>query len=767
MKLQLNIRQKISFFILGASILLFAITIGFFSVSSKRMAYSNITKLTDSYTDHYASMVENWLNSDMAIARSLSNAFLEHKQIPFDQWRQLIMGMYTRVLEANPQVDAIWDSWEYSYLDPSWNKNHGRWLHISYRKNGKILSKTEARSLDQDPPVYASLKVATHESIVEPYLSTLQVGGFMTSLASPMFVNGKYIGLVGIDVFLGRFQALVCGIKPYPESYSFLLSNKGTFIAHPDTAIFSKNIADTYPELNEEQKIVEKLRRGERYSFSFTDKASGKKLFYSISPINIGQTNTPWALGIVVPEDIILAEANKNFNISLIVGIVGVFVLVVIVLILANNITKPIIRITSLLEELALGRVDKSMHVNINTGDEIAQMGRALSKSIDGLIAKTEFATNIGEGELNTELQMLSDHDSLGKSLIDMQHSLRKAKEEEELRKKEEDIRSWINEGLAKFGDILRQNNDNLTKLSDEIIKNLVWYLNASLGGVFVKDPDEGTFGLVSAFAYDRKRFIKKTFEPGEGLIGACAAEKETIFLAVVPDDYIEIDSGLGGTKPNSILLIPLKIEGEILGVIELASLKQFSKSEIEFVEKLAESIASTLQSVRINQTTADLLQKSQEQAEMMAAQEEEMRQNMEELQATQEEAARKSVEMESIINALNASSYVMEYDTNGTIISINDSYLKILGISREEAIGRHHSDNIMLTDAQKMVYEEFWANLRKGKIQKQTTHVNMHGNDFTFLETYTPIQNAMGEVYKILKIATDISASTNQPKNS
>ena len=143
------------------------------------------------------------------------------------------------------------------------------------------------------------------------------------------------------------------------------------------------------------------------------------------------------------------------------------------------------------------------------------------------------------------------------------------------------------------------------------------------------------------------------------------------------------------------------------------------------------------------------------------------MRQNMEELQATQEEAARKSVEMESIINALNASSYVMEYDTNGTIISINDSYLKILGISREEAIGRHHSDNIMLTDAQKMVYEEFWANLRKGKIQKQTTHVNMHGNDFTFLETYTPIQNAMGEVYKILKIATDISASTNQPKSS
>jgi len=761
MKLQLNIRQKISFFVLGASILLFSITIGFSSISSKRMAYDNITKLTDSYTDHYAAMVESWLNSDIAIARSLSNAFLEHKQIPFDQWRHLIMGMYQRVLEANPQVDAIWDSWEYSYLDPNWEKEHGRWLHISYRENGRILSKTEARSLDKDPPVYASLKSASRESVVEPYLSTLQVGGFMTSLTSPMFVNGKYIGLIGIDVFLGRFQALVCGIKPYPESHAFLLSNKGTFIAHPDTAIFSKNIIDVYPELNEEQQVLDKIRHAERYNFTYTDKVSGKKLFYSISPISIGHTNTPWALGIVVPEDVILADANKNFNISLIVGIVSVLVLVLIILILANNITKPIKQITLLLEELALGRVDGSMQVSINTGDEIAQMGRALSKSIKGLIAKTEFATNIGKGELNTELKRLSDYDSLGKSLIEMQKSLQKAKEEEEERKKEEEVRRWINEGLAKFGDILRQNNDNLSRLSDEITKNLVWYLNASLGGLFVKDQDSETLELVSAFAYDRKRFLKKSFEPGEGLIGACAAEKDTIFLAVVPDEYIEVDSGLGGTKPNSILLIPLKIEGEILGVIELASLKQFSKNEIEFVEKLAESIASTLKSVRINQTTADLLQKSQEQAEMMAAQEEEMRQNMEELQATQEEAARKSVEMESIINALNASSFVMEYDTDGTIISINEAYLKLLGLTREEAIGKHHSDNIVLSDAQKMVYEEFWANLRKGKIQKQTTHVNMHGREFTFLETYTPIQNSNGEVYKILKIATDISSNT------
>jgi methyl-accepting chemotaxis protein len=143
-----------------------------------------------------------------------------------------------------------------------------------------------------------------------------------------------------------------------------------------------------------------------------------------------------------------------------------------------------------------------------------------------------------------------------------------------------------------------------------------------------------------------------------------------------------------------------------------------------------------------------------------MVSQEEEMRQNMEELQATQEEAARKTFEMEGLISALNASTFVMEYDEKGNIISINDSYLGALGIKREDAIGHHHSENLVMTDDQKMTYEQFWSNLRRGQIQKQTTRVNMHGKEFLFLETYTPIRNANGEVYKVLKVATDITST-------
>jgi PAS domain S-box-containing protein len=288
-----------------------------------------------------------------------------------------------------------------------------------------------------------------------------------------------------------------------------------------------------------------------------------------------------------------------------------------------------------------------------------------------------------------------------------------------------------------------------------------VYYLDACQGGLFLLNEDEDNkkyLDLISAFAYDREKYFEKRIEYGDGIVGACAIEKETIYMTDLPQDYIEITSGLGGSNPDSLLVVPLKIEDQVYGVIEIASFNKFENYQIEFVEKVAQNIASTIQSVKVSIQTKELLEKSQQQSEEMAAQEEEMRQNMEELQATQEEAARKGAEMGSLINALENSSCIVEYNPEGFITKVNDNYLNLLNLSRAEVIGTHHSDKMDFTNKQKKEYNKFWNDLKKGITKKEKSKFIVNDKELIFVEVYTPVMNDEGKVERILKISNEIS---------
>jgi methyl-accepting chemotaxis protein len=134
------------------------------------------------------------------------------------------------------------------------------------------------------------------------------------------------------------------------------------------------------------------------------------------------------------------------------------------------------------------------------------------------------------------------------------------------------------------------------------------------------------------------------------------------------------------------------------------------------------------------------------------------MRQNLEELQATQEESTRKSIEMEGLVEAINISSYVVEYNLDGTIQDINDNYLKLLNLTKDKVIGTHHSQNMKFTEQQQAEYDHFWRDLKFGKIIKEKNTINVGNKEFVFSETYTPIKNADGEVFKILKISSNLT---------
>ena len=272
--------------------------------------------------------------------------------------------------------------------------------------------------------------------------------------------------------------------------------------------------------------------------------------------------------------------------------------------------------------------------------------------------AATLFIKEIGNGNLDA---MLSDEDgnsesALTKALFAMRDQLKNFSNAEK-------ERNWVSEGLAKFVDILRMHDQqgDAVRFYQTIISNLVKYLGVNQGALFLVDSMEQadvSLELVASYAYERQKYITKKLKPGEGLVGQCYLEKETIELTEVPAHYISITSGLGTATPKYLIIVPLKSNEEVQGIIELAGFQRLQPYQIEFLERLGESLAASFSSLKINQHTQKLLEETLAQAEHMRSQEEELRQNMEELEATQEEMRRKEVALEEQLAGLTNKAY-------------------------------------------------------------------------------------------------------------
>lgn len=451
----------------------------------------------------------------------------------------------------------------------------------------------------------------------------------------------------------------------------------------------------------------------------------------------------------------IIKSTGELYYYTLILGGVIVILGFVIAYLIVRSITSPINYIKEVVVKLGKGELVEDQNKKFSN-DEIGEMAIATDNLVSGLKATTQFAENIGNGKYDSQFQPLSEHDVLGNALLNMRENLARVAEEDKKR-------NWATEGLAKFGEILRTNNNDVQKLADEIIANLVKYLKANQGALYIiddtEDGEEATMSMNACYAWDKKKYLNQKIHKGEGLAGQCWQEMDIIFLTDVPQNYVRITSGLGDANPSCILIVPLKLNDQIFGVVELASFSVVKDYEIEFVQKIAESIASTISSVKINARTQRLLEESQQMTEQMRAQEEEMRQNMEELQATQEEMQRGQSEVEGTLRAMNDSLAVVEFDPEGHILKANHVFLDLMGYSMGEVQGEHHRMFVNKDDRGSEAYKQFWRDLSAGRsVRGDFRRVTKKGDTVWIRGNYMPLRNKNGDLVKIMKVATDIT---------
>ena len=613
---------------------------------------------------------------------------------------------------------------ELKYLDSNFNMDinfyfpDGEWIYAN-RDRIKFTDKN-IRSLKN------VVELNQREIIKGMYSGQLILG-----VLYPVISENKVVGIVLVSL---PFKKVVSQYYLSDNEEIILCDNWGEIIYH--SPFKGKNI----------KKIKAKIRTASDSSFSFEN--------YKIFSIPIkGSSHENIAKLFFftdrTQDQIFISELLRySLLFSLLAFVIGGFIYWYG---MNKTVIKPISVMRDKILKIAKGElVDKFTVVKNHVLKEILDAVNILIRNQQDT---AEFATEIGHGKFDKNFTPLSENDILGNALLEMRNNLLRAKEAEGKRQQEDKQRQWMAEGLAKFGEILRQNNDDIQKLSDEIIRELVHYVGAVQGGIFVvndNNKEEVVLDMISAYAYDRKKFMEKQVKLGEGLVGTCAIEKLPIYMTDVPDNYVQITSGLGKANPTSILLTPLKMEDKIFGVIELAGFKEFEPYKREFVEKLSESIGATLNAVKINIKTSYLLEQSQQQAEELAAQEEEMRQNMEELQATQEEAYRREQELNNIVGAIDGSFVRMEVNLEGQIIFSNKKTREVLLFSENEIKGK---DIITLIDSnQHTEFKTLWNSVING-IYKGGIF-NVLDKEGHFIESYlvlSPVLNETGNVKKVI----------------
>jgi len=297
---------------------------------------------------------------------------------------------------------------------------------------------------------------------------------------------------------------------------------------------------------------------------------------------------------------LILYYRNTGGQVLVILAISAIVLVFAGVIYFLFSIYFPLLNLKKKLQELAKGEATDMTETG--TTLEFRQIDAAVGAHLNRIGQISDIAEQLSKGNIETDFTPLGDRDELGHAINRMKKSILLTNLEMEKRRKTDEQQNWLSHGIAKFGELLRDFDQHTAEISFRFIRELVAYTDMEAGGLFVLTGglDNPVYKLMGAWAFDREKQLHKEFSPGEGLVGRCAVEKQSIVITDVPDDYIRIRSGMGEDKPSTIILVPISMDDQVLGVIELATFSIVKPYKIEFLTSLGKSIASSVSKVTL-----------------------------------------------------------------------------------------------------------------------------------------------------------------------
>ncbi|MFJ8244293.1 response regulator [Peribacillus asahii] len=295
-----------------------------------------------------------------------------------------------------------------------------------------------------------------------------------------------------------------------------------------------------------------------------------------------------------------------------------------------RSMTKNLNKVTTVMNSVSNSNGDDLPRIEIVSKDEIGSIAAAF----------------------NTMVSELEAHSKLEKHLLE-----------------EAEEHGWLKTKIAEIATMYPEAKD-IQMLGESFISKLVPIVDASFGVFYLKSENGAQPYLkrIAAYAFSNQFKASEGFYIGEGLVGQCALEKQPILLTQVPEDYISIRSGTGEGSPRNIIILPVQLEGEVLGVIEIASFHAFTSSQVKLLEEINSTLGMAINSMLNHMRAERLLQESQALTEELQVQSEELQLQQEELRTTNEKleeqytaSEQKKKELEKVREALEEKAQQLE----------------------------------------------------------------------------------------------------------
>lgn len=428
---KIAIRKKMMLFILGVSLVIYVVTLSYVSIKLRQNAIVEAKKLANSVALQKANDIKSNLDGGIAISRTMADIIKDYVDLPQSQREQMEKDLLVNVLDNNPEYDATWLSWELEAIDPDWDKSFGRRRSTYYYQDGQLNETIDSVNLEGDDlnGIYYRHKKQKNEGITEPYFySNYEKNGINQILGlsqnAPILVDGKFVGLIGSDLSLEDYSQMT-EFDDFDRGYAFLMSNNGAIVAHRDKELRTHLIDTLGFVLEDNTDLKEIIKQGEFKAFLTHDRSFEEEVYVAIAPIPVGRSNTPWSVGLVVPISEITKSFNETFNITLLVGIIGLALLSLVIWRIASQIINSIEKSNDLLKDLALGELNQEKKLVIESEDELGEMANSVNVLVDELSKKATFSKEVGEGNLDSNFIVSSQQDELGHSLLKMRNNLK------------------------------------------------------------------------------------------------------------------------------------------------------------------------------------------------------------------------------------------------------------------------------------------------------------------------------------------------------